>query len=129
MKVLISIVLSCISLQVLANCSYHLKYESLLYEGYTLNFSDYLEQQLISKGYERSFGDYKLEVVPHFEVGASGHFATVTSSFKMINQSFQVLTHSEATKKCYTQACAVSDAKKVLVSAIRDFARDLKECR
>lgn len=110
-----------------AKCLYSLKHEALRYQGYTINFAAYLENSITAKGYERTFEDTTLEVVPSFSVAQVGHFEEASAGFSLQNSN-EVQVQNTVTKRCYTQSCAVSDARKILVSAIQDFAKKLKSC-
>lgn len=110
-----------------AKCLYSLKHEALLFQGYTINFGTYLENAISPKGYERTFEETNLEVIPHFSLAQVGHFEEAISGFSLRNSN-QVQTQNSVSKRCYTQTCAVSDARKVIVIAIKDFAKKLKIC-
>ncbi len=129
MKSLLAILMLVTSVYAFADCTYKLKYDALLYEGYTLNYGEYLENALKDKGLVRTRGAFTFEVVPSFEVAPSGHFQIATAGFKLVDQSPRILTEVSSSKKCFTQMCAVSDAKKVLVDAIKDFAKKVSACQ
>lgn len=126
-KMLVSLLILSFSLAANAKCLYSLKHEALLFQGYTLNFGEYLNKMVTPKGYERTFEETNLEIVPHFDLKQEGHFEYALAGFELKNSN-QVQVRNSLSKRCYTQTCAVSDAKKVLVSAIDDFAKKLVRC-
>lgn len=126
-KITLLLIVLSTSLVVNAKCLYSLKHEALLFQGYTINFGVYLENSIVNKGYERTFEETTLEVVPSFSLAQVGHFEEATAGFALKNSN-QVQTQSSASKRCYTQTCAVSDARKVIVNAIQDFAKKMKHC-
>lgn len=116
-----------LSFNVNAKCLYTLKSEALRFQGYTISFGEYLDKTISPKGYARSFDELPLEIVPHFDLKQEGHFEYALAGFELKN-STQVQVQNSISKRCYTQTCAVSDAKKVLVEAINDFAKKLARC-
>lgn len=127
-KMMIALLILILNQVASAKCFYSLKHEALLFQGYTINFGAYLENAIMNKGYERTFEETTLEIVPHFSLAQVGHFEEATAGFVLKN-SDQIQAQAAISKRCYTQTCAVSDARKVLVSGIQEFAKKLKSCQ
>ncbi len=112
-----------------ATCTYSLDNDSLLFQGYTINFGDYLEKSISSKGYARVYDQANYEIIPHFDLKTEDHFEYAVAGFQLQDNQPQILTDISRQKRCYTQHCGVSDARKVLVEAINEFSKKIPVCR
>ena len=116
------------SLTAFANCNYKLQNDILLYEGYHLNFGEYLEQNLKDKGFVRTSSTDQYVINSIFETKQSGHFQKAYARFDLIDSHHQIISTGEETQTCLTQQCALSDAKKALVGSINKFIKNTKKC-
>jgi len=128
-KLLLSTIILTFSLPSFANnCAYYMHNDSLLYAGYTINYSKAVTTLMSNKNYARVFdpseAQYELEI-DAYEI--TGRFNKAHSQLKLIeNNETKIIATQE--KTCFTQFCAVSDIAKSLSKLIRKQKRKLSKC-
>ena len=102
------------------DCRYSLPVIGVNYQGYSIYFDSYVNNLMAKKNY--ILADNSSPINISFATKVQGHFDYV--DVEVNYKTFKGKEH----KRCYTQTCAVSDARSGLKSAIDQFIKKLPNC-
>ena len=126
------LLLNLFSSDAMANhCSYHLEQTQIHVDDRTVQFGDFINQQLLLKGYSvvESGGTPTFLIEVTYRTYDSTHFQHALARVTMTELVSGNMIFKESDTRCYTQNCAVKDAAKVIKSSIQDFEKILPVCK
>jgi len=112
-----------------SNCNYYMADDSLIFAGYTINYSTAVTKLMDKKGYVRVF-DYsnKYDVVVEAKALQQGSFDYAIGTIHLFQNKKKIFTQSKS-KRCYTQNCGTSDIAKSLNKLFIRLKMDFPRCK